>query len=178
MTVNEAAESRSTVVRHLGLSTVFVAGPFFKLVDSVTGRMPHGQRERFERLIDHFESSGCLVFNAHKREKWGEAFLEPDEFTRLDYDEIAASDVLVAVPGPPDSLGTHIELGWASALGKPIVLLLERDEDYARMIYGLRRIAPTAIVQTVDGRFEMSALDEALVSVMTSPTEDLTRPGR
>ncbi|MGH3773534.1 MAG: nucleoside 2-deoxyribosyltransferase [Pseudonocardiaceae bacterium] len=171
MTANEAANVGSTVVRQLGLTTVFVAGPFIKLVDPATGRMPHRQRERFEKLINHFESSGCTVFNAHKREKWGEAFLEPGEFIQLDYDEMAASDVVVAVPGPPASLGTHIELGWASALGKPVVLLLERDEDYAPMLYGLRRIVPTTIVQTDDGNFEMSALDEALVSVMTSTVE-------
>lgn len=171
MTANEAADVGATVVQQLGLTTVFVAGPFFKLIDPATGQMPHRQRERFEKLIDHFESSGCRVFNAHKREKWGEVFLEPGEFTRLDYDEIAASDVVVAVPGPPASLGTHIELGWASALGKPVVLLLERDEDYAMMLYGLQRIVSTVIVQTDDGYFEMSALDEALVSAMTSTTE-------
>jgi nucleoside 2-deoxyribosyltransferase len=171
MTANEAAGVGSAVAAELGLRTVFVAGPFYKLVDPVTGRMSDEQRARFERLIGHFESSGCKVFNAHKREKWGEAFLEPDEFTRLDYDEIAASDVIIAVPGPPASLGTHIELGWASALGKPIVLLLEREADYALMIYGLRHIVPTAIVETVNGDFDFPALDAALVAVMTPAVE-------
>lgn len=171
MTANEAADIGATVVRQLGLTTVFVAGPFVKLIDPATGRIPQGQREHFERLINHFESNGCTVFNAHKREKWGEAFLEPAEFARLDYDELAASDVVVAVPGPPASLGTHIELGWASALGKPVILLLERGEDYAPMLYGLRYITPTSIVQTDDGHFEMSALDEALFSAMTSTVE-------
>ena len=154
-----------TEARRLGLQSVFVAGPFFRLVDPVTKTMRPQDRERFEHLIGYFEDSGCQVFNAHKREKWGEQFLEPEDFTKLDFDEIAASDVLVAVPGPPASLGTHIELGWASALGKPIVLLLERGEDYALMLYGLRHIVPTAIVETVDGRFPLPALEAALASV-------------
>jgi nucleoside 2-deoxyribosyltransferase len=157
-----------TAARRLGLRTVFVAGPFFKLVDPVTGTMRQQDRERFELLIDYFEGSGCKVHNAHKREAWGAEFLEPEDFTKLDYDEIAASDVLVAVPGPPASLGTHIELGWASALGKPLVLLLEKGEDYALMVYGLRHITRTAVVETVESRFELAAFEDALAAVCAS----------
>jgi nucleoside 2-deoxyribosyltransferase len=146
--------------------TVFVAGPFYKLVDPETKQMKPEDRSRFERLIGYFETGGWNVFNAHKREHWGEAFLQPEEFTKLDYDEIAASDVVVAVPGPPASLGTHIELGWASALGKPIVLLLERGEEYALMLYGLGHIAPTVIVETVHGEVPLPALEDALATLL------------
>ena len=152
-------------VRQLGLRNVFVAGPFYRLVDPATGRLPQHQQQRFEALIDYFEADGCHVFNAHKRESWGEAFLEATDFTKLDFDEIAASDVLVAKPGPPDSLGTHIELGWASALGKPIVLLLERDAEYALMLQGLSSLTATAVVETVDGAFDPTAMDDALRKV-------------
>ncbi|GAB2537628.1 nucleoside 2-deoxyribosyltransferase [Nocardia heshunensis] len=152
----------STTASLLGVRTVFVAGPFYKLVDPVTGAMRAEDRERFEWLIDYFEGRGCLVYNAHRREHWGEAFLEPDDFTRLDYEEIATADLLVAVPGPPASLGTHIELGWASALGKPILLLLERGEEYALMVYGLRHVTRTAIVETVGGQFDTAAFEQAL----------------
>ncbi|MEE6179656.1 nucleoside 2-deoxyribosyltransferase [Mycobacterium sp. 050134] len=154
-----------TIATKLGVRTVFVAGPFFKLVDPTTGVMQARDRTRFERLIHYFEGSGCTVHNAHRRESWGEAFLEPDDFTKLDYDEIAASDLIVAVPGPPASLGTHIELGWASAMGKPIVLLLEKDEDHALMVYGLRHITKTAIVEIINGEFEFSALKDAVIAV-------------
>lgn len=82
--------------------------------------------------------------------------------------QIAASDVIVAVPGPPPSPGTHIELGWASALGKPVVLLLERGEEHALMLYGLRHVTPTVIVETTGGRFEPSALDQALASALSA----------
>ncbi|MFF0452882.1 nucleoside 2-deoxyribosyltransferase [Nocardia africana] len=155
-----------TPAPRFGLSTVFVAGPFFKLVDPETGAMRAEDRERFETLIGYFEDSGCRVHNAHRREHWGEAFLEPDDFTRLDHNEIAAADLLVAVPGPPASLGTHIELGWASALRKPILLLLERGEDYALMVYGLRHITRTAIVETVGGRFDIAVFEQALTDLV------------
>lgn len=158
-------DPHDTAARRLGLRTVFVAGPFVKLVDPVTRTMPPAERERFERLIGYFEASGCKVYNAHKREAWGADSLEPGQFTRLDFDEISASDVLVAYPGPPASLGTHIELGWASAQRKPIVLLLERGGDHAPMLYGLRRLTATAIVETTGGRFAIAELEAALAAV-------------
>lgn len=159
------------VVRELGLRNVFVAGPFRNLIDPATGLVPPRQQERFEALIAYFESGGCTVFNAHKREKWGAAFLAAGEFTRLDFAEVSRSDVLVAIPGPPASPGTHIELGWASALGKPIVLLLERDTDYAPMLHGLRGLSPTAIVETTGGELPRAALEDALRAVCAGGAE-------
>ncbi|MDX3570891.1 hypothetical protein [Streptomyces sp. ID05-47C] len=44
-------------------------------------------------------------------------------------------------PGHPASPGTHIEIGWASALNKPIVLLLEANQDYAFLVRGLHTVA-------------------------------------
>lgn len=158
-------DSPSSAARRLGLRTVFVAGPFIKLVDPATGSMPPAQRDRLEHLIGYFEASGCKVFNAHRRERWGADSLEPGQFTRLDFDEISASDLLVAFPGSPASLGTHIELGWASAQQKPIVLLLERGGDYAPMLRGLPRLTRIATIDDIDGRVPIAALEAALESI-------------
>ncbi|MEV6719597.1 nucleoside 2-deoxyribosyltransferase [Streptomyces xanthochromogenes] len=120
--------------------SVFLGGPFKALVDS-DGAMNAAARTRFEVLIERLEAEGYHVYNAHRRESWGAKFLTPDECTRLDYDEISASSVFVAIPGHPASPGTHIEIGWASALGKPIVLLLEEGVDYAFLVRGLHTVA-------------------------------------
>lgn len=120
--------------------SVFLGGPFKALVDA-NGAMNTEARTRFETLIEHLEAENYHVYNAHRRESWGAKFLTPDECTRLDYDEISASTVFVAFPGHPASPGTHIEIGWASALGKPIVLLLEEGEDYAFLVRGLHTVA-------------------------------------
>ncbi|WP_327235401.1 nucleoside 2-deoxyribosyltransferase domain-containing protein [Streptomyces sp. NBC_01317] len=120
--------------------SVFLGGPFKALVDA-DGTMDTEARARIEAVIDRLEKEGYQVHNAHRRESWGAKFLTPDECTRLDYDEIAASTVFVAFPGSPASPGTHIEIGWASALGKPIVLLLEEGQDYAFLVRGLHTVA-------------------------------------
>jgi nucleoside 2-deoxyribosyltransferase len=133
-------------------SSVFVGGPFFQLVDPDTGLMPPAAQERITRIIAHFEDQGAKVYNAHRRESWGAEFLTAPECTKLDFTEISQSDVFVAYPGVPVSPGTHVEVGWASALGKPMVLLLERDAKHTFLVTGLETIANVEFIwfDTVD----------------------------
>lgn len=126
---------------------VFVAGPFKALVDSTTGTMHAPDRGRLTALMERLEHDGYQVDNAHRREQWGAAFLSPEQCTRLDFEEISASDVLVAFPGAPPSPGTHIELGWASALGKPIVAVVETGQDHAFLVRGLHVVADVTYVE-------------------------------
>ncbi|WP_446038343.1 nucleoside 2-deoxyribosyltransferase [Streptomyces sp. SID1121] len=132
-----------------GTRSVFLGGPFKALVDA-DGTMDTEARTRIEAVIDRLEKEGYEVHNAHRRESWGAKFLTPDECTRLDYDEISASTVFVAFPGSPASPGTHIEIGWASALRKPIVLLLEEDQDYAFLVRGLHTVADVTYLTVGD----------------------------
>lgn len=119
------------------IDSVFVAGPFWTLVDKETGKVAGTARDHLEGVLRHYDDMGVRIYNAHRREAWGSAFLEPAEFTKLDFDEISACDIVVAFPGVPASPGTHIEIGWASAMDKPLVLLLEKDVEYAGLIEGL-----------------------------------------
>ncbi|MEO3974882.1 nucleoside 2-deoxyribosyltransferase [Streptomyces sp. CAU 1734] len=143
---------------------VFLAGPFKGLVDE-HGNMRERERSRFEALIAGLEAKGYEVHNAHRRESWGAAFLTPEECTRLDFDEISGSDVLVAFPGAPASPGTHVEIGWASALGKPVVLLLEEGEEYAFLVRGLHTVADVTSL-TIGAREDPAALTGRVVAAV------------
>ncbi|NNB94888.1 nucleoside 2-deoxyribosyltransferase [Corallococcus exiguus] len=121
--------------------SVFLGGPFKALVSAETGEMREDEKARLLSLIQFFEQRGLRVFNAHRREAWGREFLTPEECTRLDFEEISSCDAFVAFPGSPPSPGTHVELGWASALRKPIVLLLEEGKEYAFLVRGLHTVS-------------------------------------
>lgn len=131
--------------------SAFLAGPFKALVDPATSRMSDVEITRLERLIAYLEGLGYDVHNAHRREAWGQSFLPPDECTRQDFDEIAASDLFVAFPGSPPSPGTHVEIGWASALGKRMVLLLEEGATYAFLVEGLPSVADVTLLRIPPG---------------------------
>ncbi|MGW8953947.1 nucleoside 2-deoxyribosyltransferase [Streptomyces sp. NPDC055709] len=150
------------LARDLGVNTLFLAGPFLQLLDPVTGEMPEGTRTPFATLIEHFEGHGLSVHNAHRREAWGAELMQPDECTRLDQEEIKKADVFVALPGYPASPGTHIEMGWASAFEKPIVLLLEEGQEYAFLVRGLHSVATVEYVVFRDLPTALPAIDEAV----------------
>ncbi|MFI1964567.1 hypothetical protein ACH429_10660 [Streptomyces pathocidini] len=142
--------------------SVFLAGPFTGLLSPSTGEMPDATRTPFAVLIRHFEEQGLEVHNAHRRELWGAELMGPDECTELDQKEIEKADVFVGFPGVPASPGTHIEIGWASAFGKPIVLLLEEGEDYAFLVRGLRSVATVEYVHYKNVPDALPAIDEAV----------------
>lgn len=66
------------------------------------------------------------------------------------------------LPWPPRFPGTHIEIGWASALGKPIVLLLEDGADYAFLVRGLHTVADVTYLTISDAQ---SLADEVIATV-------------
>jgi len=120
---------------------LFLAGPFKGLLNPNTGTMTDDEKQKFLKLIAFFESKGFLVHNAHQREAWGKALMTPEQCTEIDFNEIASCDYFVGLPGHPPSPGTHIEIGWASALKKPIILLLEAGKEYGFLIQGLYTVA-------------------------------------
>ncbi len=160
--------STSGFLAGAGVRSVFVGGPFYGLVDEKTGVMNEGAQSRISTLIDYFESGGCTVYNAHRREAWGKEFLTADVCTKLDFDEIAAADLFVAYPGVPVSPGTHVEIGWASATRKPTVLLLENNARHSFLVTGLRTIANIEYIHFDDPSEIIAKLPAAIEQVMAT----------
>ncbi|TFV30112.1 hypothetical protein E4K10_46205 [Streptomyces sp. T1317-0309] len=146
------------------MNSVFLAGPFMGLVNSATGRMPDLACRPFTVLIEHFEQQGIQVYNAHRREAWGKEVMAPAECTALDQKEIENADVFIAIPGIPPSPGTHIEMGWASAIGKPIVLLMDegKEEEYGFLVRGLHAVATVEFVYVTDIALVLADVDAAI----------------
>jgi hypothetical protein len=94
-------------------------------------------RSLLEALIRVLHERGWGVDNAHARENWGADWMQPDECTPLDFHGVTTADLLIAIPGSPASGGVHVEIGWASAMGVPVLLLLEQDAEYSHLVRGL-----------------------------------------
>ncbi|MGE4172808.1 MAG: nucleoside 2-deoxyribosyltransferase [Methylocystis sp.] len=126
----------------------------------ISGFMRFGQLKlppQFERFIRGIfavlKEESDETFLALARERWGAAIMQGDICTPLDFEEMRRCDLVVAYPGT--SCGVAIELGWASALGKPIILLLDPIGDHTPMIRGLGMLpgsrVETVPVEMVDG---------------------------
>jgi nucleoside 2-deoxyribosyltransferase len=117
---------------------VFIAYPLAKLISSETGRMEESHIKLIKDMMSCLQGMGHDVFTAHEREKWGEKF-NKDDCASLDFAEMKRADLLVAFP--ETSGGVHVELGWASAMGKPIIIFMERGKYYSPLVCSFERIA-------------------------------------
>jgi nucleoside 2-deoxyribosyltransferase len=129
---------------------IFLAGPFKSIINPETNQVYSHHQSMIDNLIRFFEENGYEVHNAHKREGWGKKMMLPEECTKIDFEEISSCQYFVAFPGSPASPGTHIEIGWASALKKRVFLLLEKEKDYAFLIRGLYTIASVEMIYYKD----------------------------
>lgn len=99
------------------------------------------QRSEIEALQRTVSRQGWDVENAHAREGWGLEWMSPDVCTPLDFEAVTTADLLLAVPGCPPSGGVHIEIGWATASGVPVLLLLDERAEYSHLVRGLHTVA-------------------------------------
>jgi nucleoside 2-deoxyribosyltransferase len=118
---------------------VFLAAPFTQVL-APDGSGIGDFQTTLESLIELFDRNHIEVFNAHQREGWGKALQPPAKALGYDLDEIARSDVLVMIVGTPPSPGVQLELGYAIALKKPVLLLLKKNEFVPYLLRGLNEV--------------------------------------
>jgi len=140
------AEERGIIGRR-----VFLAAPFTGHICPITCVVADAKRGPLQMISERLRAKGAQVFLAHERENWGGALLAPLDCALLDFREIQASDVLVAVVNPP-SYGVCVELGWASALQLPVILLDESGEGMSctPLVKGLNGVTRCIAAKDMD----------------------------
>jgi nucleoside 2-deoxyribosyltransferase len=148
---------------------VFLAAPYSQWMSVTEGRVADEWRVPLERLRRALIEAGARVFSAHHNEDWGAGWLPADQCTPADFLAMRATDLVVAVLGEPLSGGVAVELGWASAFTKPVVLVGARSGARSPLVAGLGTITPVTVVEYDDFRVD---LDPAGV---VSAAHDLVR---
>ncbi|SAI46987.1 Nucleoside 2-deoxyribosyltransferase [Bordetella ansorpii] len=130
--------------------TIFVGGPIQHALKARA--LDEGLKGHLATAISLLEAYGAQVLSAHRAEKFGADthLFTPDEVSRRDRAWMEQCDIFVAVlpMHPLDGTllrtdGTHIELGWASALRRPIVLVtaMPIDASASHLLKGLATVA-------------------------------------
>lgn len=119
---------------------LFLAAPYSQWIDPLTELVHDHHRNRLDRVRRAFMDAGASVFNAHHNEQWGAGWLPALECTAADFRAMQLADAVCAFVGTPPSGGVAVELGWASALGKPILLVQDRYTKSSPLINGLASI--------------------------------------
>jgi nucleoside 2-deoxyribosyltransferase len=126
--------------------TIFLAAPLTQTLDS-SGKVAPAYREWLEGLINALERAGHKVVSAHKREQWGERIDSPATALKTDLRDLGQSHAVVAHVGDPPSPGVQFELGFATSLGIPILLLLEKERPRPYLNPALPAVTPTDILE-------------------------------
>jgi len=116
---------------------IFFGASFTKHLKKDNGQFHESKKILIENIIEILTERGHDVRNAHVREEFGKKLLDPETCTKMDLEEIKKCDLFMAMPGNPPSGGVHVELGWASALNKKILLLLKKHGGYSPLVTGL-----------------------------------------
>ena len=105
-------------------------------------------RRALTHVIDQLEASGHRVHSSHRREMWGEDIYEPKRAIELDFAAIAECDVVFAFIGDPPSPGVQMELGYAVAKSKRIVVAFTQGfESLPHLTKGLSAFPRVSIVR-------------------------------
>lgn len=126
--------------------TIFLAAPLTQTLDG-SGRVAPDYRDWLEDLIGALERAGHKVVSAHKREQWGERIDSPVTALKTDLRDLRQSHAVVAHVGDPPSPGVQFELGYATSLGIPIILLLEKERPHPYLNPALPTVNPTDILE-------------------------------
>lgn len=134
---------------------VFLGGPIQHAL--LPAGFSHDLRQLITAFIATFEAAGATVFSAHRTEEYGK---HAEQFTPAvvsvrDLKWMRECDIFIPVlPLLPDGTlmrtdGTHIEIGWATALGRPVILVT-RIPFVDSASHLLKGIASVSAVKTLD----------------------------
>lgn len=124
------------------MKKIFIACPFIKFIKG-TEFINNDFRCFTEELYDLCKQYASKVFLALKREEYGEKPLESYSCL-MDFEEAQNSDLVIAIPD--DSMGVAVELGWMSAMGKTIILVLDKHKSYTPLVYNINKITPGKVI--------------------------------
>jgi Nucleoside 2-deoxyribosyltransferase len=145
---------------------VFIGGPLQHAIE-LTG-FHSGLRNLISAAVGEIERSGGNVFSAHRIERFGAdtAIFTPEQVSVRDMRWMRKCDVFVAVlPTMPDETllrtdGTYVELGWATALGRPIVVITKQPfvDSASHLLKGLHCVSSVQAIDVAEFHADPSTL--------------------
>ena len=145
---------------------MYIAAPFRRFSSEMKGRT-YGEitNRDYIALLERVEKvlleAGYDTYLPHRdKGKWGKIYIQPKEIAKMCFDLISLSDVVVALPG--QGRGVHIELGFATALKKELIIILREKEVESIFIPGLGEQMGTTIIRFKDEKDLIQQLKRAI----------------
>lgn len=153
-----AADARRSLRVYLAAPVKVLSGEGDKVISLA-------QRGRISRVRDALLDAGVSVFSTQHGDAWvtrgmGIGLRAPSTFRALQ-----SADLVVGHVSSPVSPACALELGWATALRKPLVLLLEEPVVHSALIDELEAVVPV-LPLSFEGEWTTDMLRHAVVTAM------------
>jgi hypothetical protein len=129
---------------------VFLSAPLTQYVLAEDPAELDDFRAQWGHVAEAFERSGHDVFSAHQREAWGANLDTPESALKADVAGLIASELVVAYIGNPPSPGVQLELGYAIANHKQLLVFIEYGQEEPYLVRGLEAWPRTEVVDVDD----------------------------
>jgi hypothetical protein len=129
---------------------VFLSAPLTQYVVASDPNPLEGFRCEWTGIADDLERCGHTIFSAHRREAWGAALDEPSSALKADIAGIVDTDVIIAYVGQPPSPGVQLEIGYALAAHKELLVFIDRDQPEPYLVRGLDNLRGAKVVEVDD----------------------------
>jgi nucleoside 2-deoxyribosyltransferase len=123
---------------------VYISAPFrFYTTDEKNrfyGVLDDEEYKQFLQKIDSkLKSLGFETCLPHRDEgHWGHIYILPEDVAEICFKHIQSSDFIIVFPHK--SRGVHIEIGYAAALHKKMIVFLFKDERESTLLRGLSKV--------------------------------------
>ncbi len=147
---------------------VYIAAPYTSKSTPTNYHRSEIKDASYINFLDSIESVpkslGFETFLPHRDlHNWGKAKLSEDDVGRKSMEELKKSDLLIAYP--EKSVGVNIELGWASAFNKKVLILINENDQISIMHLGLKGVTDAKIIKFRDIMDLRSKLREELSGI-------------
>jgi nucleoside 2-deoxyribosyltransferase len=91
-------------------------------------------RRKLEKILSSLERAGHETFNLFRDMNWKVKELPPGKAISLAFEKIKKCDaILVLLDNKKESIGIYLEIGFAKALGKKIILLISQKLSFSTL---------------------------------------------
>lgn len=137
------------------MKRIFISCPISKYSDD--DQISEDYKGFIKKIFNLCKNSSESVYLALERENYEIKQMKNDDICTLqDYKAICNADIVVAIP--EDSQGVAVEIGWASALDKKIILVLDQIYTYSALIKAIN-VVTDAIIVNIERKDEYSSVD-------------------
>ncbi len=155
---------------------IFLSGPLTQYVQAKDPSEMDGFRAQWSRISEALERNGHEVFSAHKREAWGADLDTPESALKADIAGLLTSELVIAYIGDPPSPGVQMELGYAIAGHKRLLVFIDYGQTEPYLVRGLSSI-PNSEVVDIDGLSDIKSVltRKGLIDLPEPSPRDPTR---